>query len=136
MREILLLIWASVIPLFSQGQAEGDLGKIALSIMMPDNENEFDAGLLAKLESKIIQIVSAQGLAAVAYDHNFIIYPRLSLSEEDKVEGGMQSISVVSADLGLFIKQVEGNLIFSSLSVKLKGSGRDRQSAFQFYRQG
>jgi hypothetical protein len=89
---------------------------------MPENVDE-----LSKLESKIIQITTKAGLSASGYDQIFVIYPKFAIYETNVVEGGMQNITVVTADLSLFIKQVSNNLLFSSVSKSLRGSGRTKK---------
>ena len=41
----------------------------------------------------------------------------------------MQNITVITADLSLFIKQVDNNMIFSTISKPLKGSGSSKELA-------
>jgi hypothetical protein len=106
-----------------------DVGKIALSVIMPENVDGLDASQLSKLETKIIQIVSASGLAATGYNNNFVIYPKFAIYETNDVEGGMQTITVVTTELSLFIKQVDNNVLFASMSKQLKGSGNNKQTA-------
>jgi hypothetical protein len=110
-------------------QTTGDIGKITLSVIMPDNVEGLDASQLSKLETKITQIVSATGMASSGYNNNFVIYPKFSVTETNVVEGGMQNITVASCDLSLFIKQVDNNMLFATVSKSLKGSGSNKQAA-------
>jgi hypothetical protein len=57
-RKILALI--AVTPLFFNvyAQTADDMGKIALSVVMPDNIDGLTVSQLSKLESKVIQIVT------------------------------------------------------------------------------
>jgi hypothetical protein len=118
-----------VLTFTSFAQSTDDIGKIALSVIMPDNVDGLDASQLSKLETKITQIVSTSGLAASGYNNNFVIYPKFAINESNVVEGGMQNITVITADLSLFIKQVDNNVIFSTISKSLKGSGSSKQLA-------
>jgi len=93
-------------------QTTSDVGKIALSVIMPENIDGLDASQLSKLETKITQIVSASGLAASGYNNNFVIYPKFAIYETNVVEGGMQNITVTTCELSLFIKQVDNNVLF------------------------
>jgi hypothetical protein len=96
---------------------------------MPENVEGLDATQLSKLETKITQIVSASGLAASGYNNNFVIYPKFAVYETNNVEGGMQTITVTTCELSLFIKQVDNNVLFSSISKQLKGSGSNKQAS-------
>lgn len=125
---LLLMILLGNDPLaFAQGA--GEVGKISLSVVMPENVDGLDVSQLSRLESKIVQMVTLSGLSASGYQNNFVIYPRFAIYENNVVEGGMHQISVVDVELNLFIKQVDNNLIFSSWSKRLKGSGGNRQLA-------
>ena len=111
------------------GQTANDLGKITLSVIMPDNIEGLNASQLSKLETKISQILISSGIAATGYNNNFVIYPKFAIYESNIVEGGMQNITVINADLSLFVKQVENNLMFSTISKSLKGSGNNKELA-------
>lgn len=122
---IIALTWHDL----SMSQSQNDIGKMALSIIMPENVDYLDEQQLSKLETKISQIVTMNGLAASGYNNNFVIYPKLAVYENNIVESGMQNITVMSVELSLFIKQVENNLIFSTITKSLKGSGNSKQMA-------
>lgn len=113
----------------SFAQSTNEIGKIALSVIMPENVDGLDVSQLSKLETKISQIVTVSGLAASGYNNNFVIYPKFAIYESNIVEGGMQNITVVTAELSLFIKQVDNNIVFSTISKPLKGSGSNKELA-------
>jgi len=110
-------------------QSSSDIGKIALSVIMPENVDGLDVSQLSKMETKITQIVSSTGLAASGYNNNFVIYPKFAIYDSSVVEGGMQNITVVTCELSLFIKQVDNNIIFATISKSLKGSGKNKNTA-------
>lgn len=113
----------------TMAQSTSDVGKIALSVIMPNNVDGLDVSQLSKMETKITQIVSATGLAASGYNNNFVVYPKFAVYETSVVEGGMQNITVVTCEISLFIKQVDNNVIFSTISKPLKGSGANKNAA-------
>lgn len=110
-------------------QTTNDIGKIALSVVMPENAEGLNTSQLSKLETKISQIVIASGLAASGYNNNFVVYPKFAIYETNLVEGGMQNITVITSELSLFIKQVDNNIMFSTISKSLKGSGNSKELA-------
>lgn len=114
--------------LWAQSDAAG-FGKISLSVVMPDNSEDLTVKNISKLETKIIHLVSNTGLAANGYGSDFVIYPKFEIGDSKVVESGMQDLVILECDLNLFIKQVANNVIYSSVSVPLKGSGKDRQAA-------
>lgn len=129
MKTIYFIIIAMVLTFTSFAQSTDDIGKIALSVIMPENVDGLNVSQLSKLETKIAQIITASGLAATGYNNNFVIYPKFAINESNIVEGGMQNITVVTADLSLFIKQVNNDMLFSSISKSLKGSGSSKELA-------
>lgn len=129
MKKILITLFGLLIVFSSNGQSANDVGKIALSVIMPENVDGLDASQLSKLETKITQIVSASGLAASGYNNNFVIYPKFAIYETNVVEGGMQNITVTTCELSLFIKQVDNNILFGSVSKQVKGSGNSKQTS-------
>ena len=129
MKKLLFLFFCCSLGYATLGQSSSEIGKIALSVVMPENVDALDASQLSKLEAKITQIVTNSGMAATGYNNNFVIYPKFSIYETNVAEGGMQNITVVTAELSLFIKQVENNLLFSSVTKSLKGSGANKSNA-------
>ena len=129
MKNIYFLIIALLFLNTSFAQSSKDFGKIALSVIMPDNIDGLDVSQCSKIESKISQIVVFTGLASSGYNNNFVIYPKFAIYESNVVEGGMQNITVVNAELSLFIKQVDNNILFSTISKSINGSGSTKQIA-------
>lgn len=129
MKKLYIIFTFLNVTLTTLAQTSSDVGKIALSVIMPENVDGLDASQLSKLETKITQIVSASGLAASGYNNNFVIYPKFAIYETNVVEGGMQNITVTTCELSLFIKQVDNNILFSSISRQVKGSGNNKQTS-------
>lgn len=99
------------------------LSKLALVVVMPEGEEVLDGGQKSRLESRLIQLVTRSGLSANGYGPSFALYPVVSVAESVVVEGGMQSITVTTLEVALFIKQVDNNLVFATINKRLKGSG-------------
>jgi hypothetical protein len=116
--------------LLLNAQSSNEIGKIALSIVIPDNIEGLNSSNLSKLETKIIQLVTQSGLASNGYSSNFIIYPKLAIYDDKFVEGGTEDIFMLNCELTLILKQVDNNIIYSTSVTKLKGSGVDKQIAF------
>lgn len=113
----------------SFAQSSSDIGKIALSVVVPETDKDLSEAQLKNLGTKVTQIVTNSGFAANSFDNQFVIYPIFTLNETNVVEGGMENITVVSAELSLYIKQPVSGIIFSSVSKELKGSGKTQQAA-------
>lgn len=129
MKKIFLL---SVILLstFGFSQTSADIGKIQLSIhFSEEQQNSFDYNLLTKLDGKLTQMLSENGLVSTDYNNGLVLQPNLIINGNEVVEGGMQNVNVTNLTLQLLIKQDQTNLVFSSYSKQLKGTGRDQYAA-------
>ena len=123
------LILSLLFTLVSKAQSNSDIGKISLAVVMPESIENLDDSQLSKLDTKISQIVTVSGLSDSGYNNNFVIYPKLSINETNVVEGGMQNITIVTVELSLFVKQVDNNILFSTISKTIKGSGSSKELA-------
>lgn len=129
MKKIYSILFLFLVVFNSFAQSTNEVGKIALSVVMPENVDGLDVSQLSKLESKIAQIITLSGLSATGYNNNFVIYPKFAIYESSIVEGGMQNIIVVNAGIDLFIKKVDNNMLFATISKQLKGSGSSKELA-------
>lgn len=120
--QFILLIFCSF-HLFSQ---ENDL---ALTVIVPESSTYLSNTQLQKLQTKMTQLVNANGMAAVDYSTNFVIYPVVNIEDESVVEGGMQNIYVATLDVVFNIKQLDNNLMFGSWAKSIKGSGKNKDLA-------
>lgn len=128
MKRLILIALFSISSVAAFAQSVSEIGMLALDVVVPEDIKELDGGNLAKMRAKINQVVTKSGMLAGGYG-KFIIYPDFSQYKVDKVEGGMQTIHVVTADLGLFIKQSDNGVVFSSVSKSIKGSGMNEKAA-------
>lgn len=129
MKNIYFIIFVLFFSLHSRAQSSDEIGKISLSVIIPEYVENLNDSQISKLDTKISQIVTASGLSDSGYNNNFIIYPKFAVIETNVVEGGMQNITVVNAELSLFIKQVDTNILFSTISKTIKGSGSSKELA-------
>lgn len=126
---ISILIINSVNILAQSNSDKLDVGKIALSIVMPESIEDQPTDLISKLETKVMQIVTNSGLGASGINNNFVIYPKMSIMETNVIEGGLQNMFMLTVDFSLFIKQVENNVLFASINKTIKANGTSKQAA-------
>jgi hypothetical protein len=112
-----------------KSQENTDFGKIALSVVLPDVLEDLNTSNVSRLNSKITQVVLSSGLAASGYNNNFVIYPIFHIIETSTIETGIDDIVIASCNLMLVIKQVDNNIIYSSMEKKYKGSGKTKDQA-------
>lgn len=123
----ILIVW--LFSLVAKAQTTNDIGKISLSVVVPEYMEDLGDSQLSKLDTKISQIVTSSGLSDSGYGNNFVIYPKFAVNETNVVEGGMQNITVVTIDFSLFVKQVDSNILFSTITKAIKGSGSSKELA-------
>jgi hypothetical protein len=121
-KKMVYFIGIIVFPFLGNTQASN----FQIQLVMPPASASFTEVQLQKLESKIIQLVTNSNLAIIGTNNNFVIYPVVTIGESNIVENGMQNITVTSLDFSFFIKQIEGNMIFSSISKKIIGNGSNQ----------
>lgn len=129
MKKSYFIIIVLFFSLVSKAQKSNDVGKISLSVVVPEYMEDLTDSQLSKLDTKISQIVTASGLSDSGYSNNFVIYPKFAINETSVVEGGMQNITVVNIDFSLFVKQVDSNILFSTINKAIKGSGSSKELA-------
>ncbi len=126
---ILLIIFiysASQLRYYSQNK--DDIGSISISVVTPKNSELLSFNQLSKLRNRVLKIASSNSLSSSGFNTNFVLYPIFEIYDEEVVEG-MQNITIVEAELSLFIKQVDNNLIFATHTMTLEGSGRNKSDA-------
>jgi len=124
-RIILSLLFIVSFLLNIQGQASD----LALTVIVPESSTYLSNSQLQTLQTKITQLVNSNGIAAVDYSTNFVIFPVVNIVDESVVEGGMQNIYVVTLDIVFNIKQLDNNLLFGSWAKSIKGSGKNKEAA-------
>jgi len=124
------LIWGVFLLLYPLAlMAQNGGNTIELGVVMPDQVEGLDDSQLSRLESKIVQIVTTSGVSASRYTVQFVIYPKFTIYDTDVAEAGMQNVTVVTAELSLFIKQIDNGALFGSIIKKVRGGGKNAQAA-------
>lgn len=129
MYRILLFSFCLLVAFSVKAQDEAKLSSINLSVVLPTNVDGLSESHLSKLESKIIECVTNNGISADGYTQNFVIYPKFEIYDEKESKGGMRNIVAINCNLSLFIKQLSTNIIFATYSKSLQGSGYSKSEA-------
>jgi hypothetical protein len=124
----LLILTGGIITSF--GQTENVSNKISFALVMP---NEISGGIsethLQRLHDKFVDALTENGIASLSVQNNLVLYPIIKIYNEQTVNPGLQNITVIEADISLYVKQLDSKVIFASITKKLKGSGRNRDLA-------
>ena len=112
----------------SWAQKADELGKISLSVVTPENSEYLNSIQLEKLRNKVLKIASSNGMSSSGFNSNFVMYPIFEVYDEELIEG-MENIFILDVEVTLVIKQVENNMIFSTFTTKIEGSGNNKSEA-------
>lgn len=125
---LLFLICASIIPAsFKAQDSQSDMMNIGL--VMPESYDGLAESQLMKVQTRIMGILTQNGIASYGICNGIVLYPRFEIYDVQEVSTGMQNLTVVDVSLSLFIKQVDDNAIFASVTRQVRGSGKTRDQA-------
>lgn len=106
-----------------------DIGKIALSVVMPTNTDKLKVNEFAKLESRIQQITAKHGISGSDYNTNFVISPKFEIFENEVLNAGLSVKTYIKGELSLYVSQVSNNLIFNTSTITVYGVGSNKDQA-------
>lgn len=124
---ILLLLLSSV--LIAKAQVKiNDFGRIVLNTYLPEN---LAMPTEAKnfLSNKLSQITSTNGMGGSQINPRFIITANVIIGTKDIIAGPPQMIAQ-NLDITLFIGDAQSNIVFSNLTLSVKGVGVNENKAF------
>jgi hypothetical protein len=125
--DIVLILFILLAPkLFGQPKLD-DFGRIALSTFLPENI-AIPSEAKSLLENKINQIVTNGGMGSSVINPRFIITATINVGTKDIIPGPPQMIAQ-NIELTLFIGDAIENIVFSNVSVPLKGVGNNENKA-------
>ena len=129
MKKPLFIVTFLFLSLISMAQNIDDIGKIALSVVMPTNTDKLKPSEFAKLESKIQQLTAKHGISGSDYNTNFVIAPKFEIYEDEVLNAGLSVKTLVKGELSLYVSQASNSLIFNTVSLIIKGVGENRDKA-------
>lgn len=129
MKNILFIVTFLFSSIISMAQNIDDIGKIALSVVMPANTDKLKPSEFAKLESKIQQLTAKHGISGSNYNTNFVIAPKFEIYEDEVLNSGLSVKTYLKGELSLYVSQVSNSLIFNTVSIPVKGIAENRDKA-------
>jgi hypothetical protein len=124
-----LFVSLTILLFSSAVYAQNEVGKIAFSLLMPNEIDHFDQNSLTKLETKILDATTNVGIAGKGFYSDFVLYPVVSFNEMESQSQTMKNMVSVSLDLGLYIKSVSDGRIYASFTQTLVGVGTSKNNA-------
>ena len=123
-------VWIALQPIVAPTATAQDVDQyIPIAIVIPRQAEPLDEAQLARLGNKMLEYATRSGISASSGSSPIALLPNIAVDREDVVEGGMKNITVVSADITFFIKNLETGIIYSSISKRIRGSGTNYQRA-------
>ena len=108
----------------TNAHAQSKVGNINFVVVVSESDDNLSASDLARIESRLTKTVLASGIGASGQS-DFIIYPHFEVLSIEVLDG-MNPLTVIEAELGLFVKQMSSGKLFSSISVPLRGVGNSK----------
>lgn len=113
----------------AQGVTADDLGRdLPIAVVVPPSAGEGES-VRAQLESRLAQLLTGTGLAAVDGEARLVLYPKLVVLRDERTDGLLRNQNVVKVDLTLYLKNVSDKVLFASMSRSLAGAGPTRDAA-------
>lgn len=125
----LLLLIHSTVATAQTAEDEDEFGKLNIGIVVPEELDGFTVNHIKKIESKILALINQSGISSSGSQTGIVLYPTISIFNEQEINPGIQKMTVIDGEIYLYIKQADDKIIFSSMSKRLKGSGRTREQA-------
>ena len=127
MKKIIILLTALLV--VTQGISADDLASsIPIAIVVPDQAEPLNDSHKQRFGNKMLDMVTQSGISAVG-NSPIAVVPSFVIDGEDTVEGGMKNVVVINSNITFFIRNLETNEVYSSISRQIRGSGVSRERA-------
>jgi hypothetical protein len=127
MKKLLLITFILILKV-TYSQSLNDIGKISLMPYIPENANNLPQNSKEVLHTKLLQVVTRNGMAAEGINQRFIITAIVNPTTKDIIAGPPQQIAQ-NIDLTIIIGDVVEGRKFESITLSLKGVGTNQDKA-------
>jgi len=117
MKKCLFLICMLIAELGIRAQSQ-----IEIAVAIPSQQVEISKNTYNVMRSKLLGAMTKNGVASVEYS-SIIIYPEISFTDKQVVEGGMRNVTIINMQLNLIVEHLITGTIFNSLVLSLQGEG-------------
>ncbi len=123
MNKILIFLLGIVLSVSVKAQSD-----LTIGLVMPSEEiDEVKPDAYKLLQSKIEKVLTTSGVAT--YGGDFVLYPIVTIVDENLIEGGIKNFFKVKINLTLNIANLSSQTVFSSESWLLTGTAERTRSA-------
>lgn len=123
-----ILLTLTVCCSFQWAMAESPVGDIYISVIQPER-SDIPKEAAAQLESKMHQLITANGIADIASNSRFVITAKSSIVTKDVIGGAPQRISQ-KIDFTFMIGDLIENKVFESYTFTAIGIGINENKAY------
>jgi hypothetical protein len=127
MKRILIISLILIIK-FTYAQSIEDIGRISIGCYLPDNTPNLPLNSRDILLSKLLQIVTTNGIASDGIGKRFIITATINPTTKDIIAGPPQQVAQ-NIDLTVIIGDAVEGIKFESITLSLKGVGTNTDKA-------
>jgi hypothetical protein len=120
-----------VVPIILSAQnkdTKSILRQLPLSIVVPQQSEYLNSQQMQRLGKKTKQVMAKNGLGGVG-SQQFILYPEFDILQEQSMDGLINNITVVEAEITFTIMQLDNNVIFNSEAITVTGGGDSKKQA-------
>lgn len=128
MKRVLLFIFISLIAQIGHTQSISDINRIIIHPIIPSYEH-LPAESSKLLETKLLQIVTANGIMDNEHISRFVITAKVNVISKDILVGPPQRISQ-KIDVTLMIGDIEEDKVYSSYTLSCVGIGQSLDKAY------
>lgn len=124
MKKVLMIAICLMLTTYMAAQNEF----LSISMANPNLQTSKDAEALLLLRRKMASIMTASGLGMADYC-GIVMFPNISITNKQVIEGGMRKITVYDIDLSIVVSQIITGADFNSVNINLRGEGFTEEAA-------
>jgi|GEM_PF-3862515 len=126
MKYCIIIIMLSV--LYGQAFAQQN-EEVSIGLYVPVAVKELNASHLTRIESRLMSILSDNGVSSTCACNGIVLYPVVNLYDQSVIEAGVQNLTSVSIQFSIYVKHIEQGTLFGACSIDLQGSGANKDKA-------
>jgi hypothetical protein len=126
---LLAALSAQFLTAFAQESDTEIFGKLAISVVVPEEQEGFSTENLSMLNTKLFALLTNNDIASRSIEDAIILYPVVKIYNEREIQPGLQKMTVIDGEMTLFVMQTSGRVVFANMTKKVQGSGLSHTSA-------
>lgn len=112
---------ANAIAMQAQGQVE-------MAVVIPAQQTYISENTAHVFRSKLLGAMTASGVASAEYS-SIVVYPEISFTRKQRVEGGMHNIFVAEMQMNMVCEHIVTGTVFNSYTLTMNADGVNTDKA-------